>query len=1019
MSLNSTGSSNAFAVTPNRTIASLADGLTIGFTANHSITGAATLNVSGLGARPIVSSNGSALASGDIVSGQKLQVVYRSATADFQVVGDRASGTSADMTARVFPVGGIIPWPTSTAPTGWLLAYGQAVSRTTYVELFAVYGTTYGSGDGSTTFNVPDYRGRVPFGKDDMGGSAASRLTSSFGPDGTTLGATGGAQSTTLTEGNIPSHTHSFSATTSSNGDHSHTYGLNNPLNAAGGVSASIAAGSQFTTSTAGAHTHTVSGTTGATGSGTAFSNVPPGIVQNWIILALPATASAATTGVNGLLYQWSTGTTDTNPGSGKLALNNATVASATQLYISETDAAGAGMGPVLALWDDSTSTIKGTLYIYKVGSLLTFAAFTISGTMTDGGAYDKFTLTHVASGGTFVANDQLAVLFVPKGDKGDSAQLATDTTWQAKGDLAVATGNDTATILTVGADGTVLVADSAEATGVRWAAVSGTGDVTAASAFATDNRLIRSDGTGKGVQASGVTVDDSANVSGIAALSATTVELGHASDTTLARSGAGDITIEGNAVYRAGGTDVPIADGGTGASTAAGGFRALAEGISTTQGAILYRDGSQWSALAPGVNGQLLRTNGAAANPSWVSAGGTGDVVGPASTTDNAVARFDATTGKLIQNSGVIIDDSNNVSGVGTLANGTQTTTSTNASALAVGANGATNPVLKINASTALVATGVEITGAAAAARVALAAISSGTDEGLSLDAKGSGTIRLGATSTGAIEFSRPAVPTSSDGAALGTSALMWSDLFLASGAVVNFNNGNVTLTHAAGSLTVAGATTVSLGTSAALTTGTIELGHATANTLSAASGDLSIEGTVLQKAGKQTIWVPAAAMTARTTNGAASGTTELATNDIMLRSFDFDTTTEEGVGFMIAMPKSWNESTVTFKAFWTAASGSGGVAWGLAGYALSDDDAMDTAVSGQQIVTDTLLTANDMHITAESSAITIGGTPAEGDVVYFEITREVANGSDTLAVDARLIGIHLYITTNASTDA
>lgn len=183
--------------------------------------------------------------------------------------------------------------------------------------------------------------------------------------------------------------------------------------------------------------------------------------------------------------------------------------------------------------------------------------------------------------------------------------------------------------------------------------------------------------------------------------------------------------------------------------------------------------------------------------------------------------------------------------------------------------------------------------------------------------------------------------------------------------------------------------------------------------------SGGLTAAAATDLGAGKHTLWIPAAAMTARTTNGAASGTTELATNDIMLRSFDFDTTTEEGVGFMIAMPKSWNESTVTFKAFWTAASGSGGVAWGLAGYSLSDDDAMDTAVSGQQIVTDTLLTANDMHITSESSAITIGGTPAEGDVVYFEITREVANGSDTIAADARLIGIHLYITTNAITDA
>jgi len=201
--------------------------------------------------------------------------------------------------------------------------------------------------------------------------------------------------------------------------------------------------------------------------------------------------------------------------------------------------------------------------------------------------------------------------------------------------------------------------------------------------------------------------------------------------------------------------------------------------------------------------------------------------------------------------------------------------------------------------------------------------------------------------------------------------------------------------------------------------TTGGIELGHASANTLTGSSGDLLVEGTIVKKVGKETIWVPAAAMVARTTNGAASGTTELATNDVMFKSFDFDTSTEEGVGFWVAFPKSWNESTVTFAAHWTAASGSGGVAWGLAAYSFSDDDAMDTAVSGQQVVTDTLITANDMHVTADSSAITIGGTPAAGDAVYFELTREVANGSDTLGVDAKLIGVRLFFTSDASTDA
>jgi hypothetical protein len=157
---------------------------------------------------------------------------------------------------------------------------------------------------------------------------------------------------------------------------------------------------------------------------------------------------------------------------------------------------------------------------------------------------------------------------------------------------------------------------------------------------------------------------------------------------------------------------------------------------------------------------------------------------------------------------------------------------------------------------------------------------------------------------------------------------------------------------------------------------------------------------------------------MVARTTNGAATGTTELATNDVMLKTFDFDTTTEEGVQFMISMPKSWDEGTVTFVPHWTAASGSGGVVWGLAGIAFSNDDAMDTAFGTIQTSTDTLLTANDNHAGPESSAITIGGSPAAEDLVAFQVTREVADGSDTIAVDAKLIGIKLFYTVNAATD-
>jgi hypothetical protein len=168
----------------------------------------------------------------------------------------------------------------------------------------------------------------------------------------------------------------------------------------------------------------------------------------------------------------------------------------------------------------------------------------------------------------------------------------------------------------------------------------------------------------------------------------------------------------------------------------------------------------------------------------------------------------------------------------------------------------------------------------------------------------------------------------------------------------------------------------------------------------------------------GKQTVWVPAAAMTSRTTNGAASGTTESTTNKVMNKTLDFDTTTQEFAQFTIAFPKGWNESTVTFIPFWTAASGSGGVVWGLQGVALSNDDAIDTAFGTAQTSTDTLITALDVHVGPESSAITIAGTPAEGDICYFQINRTVSDGSDTLGVDAKLIGIQLLYTINSNVD-
>jgi len=208
---------------------------------------------------------------------------------------------------------------------------------------------------------------------------------------------------------------------------------------------------------------------------------------------------------------------------------------------------------------------------------------------------------------------------------------------------------------------------------------------------------------------------------------------------------------------------------------------------------------------------------------------------------------------------------------------------------------------------------------------------------------------------------------------------------------------------------------------TSQAVGFGTIELGHASDTTLSrSAAGDVAVEGTLLKKVGKETIWVPAGAMSLRTTNGPSYGSTEMATNKNMFKTLDFDTSTQEFAQFEVHFPKSWNLSTVTFQPVWSHASTATnfGVVWALQAVARSDDDAGDVAFGTEQTSTDTGGTTNDIYIGPESSAITIAGTPAAGDTVQFQIKRNPSDGSDTLAIDARLHGIRLFYTTNASTD-
>ena len=228
-------------------------------------------------------------------------------------------------------------------------------------------------------------------------------------------------------------------------------------------------------------------------------------------------------------------------------------------------------------------------------------------------------------------------------------------------------------------------------------------------------------------------------------------------------------------------------------------------------------------------------------------------------------------------------------------------------------------------------------------------------------------------------------------------------------------------TLTSCTG-LPVAG---ITASTSTALGVGTLELGHASDTTISRVSaGVVAIEGTNIAKVsdlvGLNTIWVPAAAMYARTSNGAAAGTSETTTNKVMKSTFDFDTAADEHVQFKIAFPKGWNEGTVTVIPYWShaATTTNFGVAWFIQAVAVSNDDTMEVAFGTAVSSVDTGGTTDDLYVGPTTSAMTIAGTPAEGDEVIFQIYRDVSDAGDTMAIDARLHGVKILFTTDALLD-
>jgi len=180
----------------------------------------------------------------------------------------------------------------------------------------------------------------------------------------------------------------------------------------------------------------------------------------------------------------------------------------------------------------------------------------------------------------------------------------------------------------------------------------------------------------------------------------------------------------------------------------------------------------------------------------------------------------------------------------------------------------------------------------------------------------------------------------------------------------------------------------------------------------------DATNVGTVVN--GKQTIWVPANAMTPTASNGCADiAAVETTSGRPDMYVLDFDKDSDEHAQFTVAFPKSWNLSTVTYQAFWSGLAATTGVTWALQGVAMNDNETIDVAYGTAITVDDDAQSAiEELLVSAESGNVTIAGTPADNDLTYFRIFRDVSAGNDDMAGDARLHGVKIFFTTDALND-
>ena len=190
---------------------------------------------------------------------------------------------------------------------------------------------------------------------------------------------------------------------------------------------------------------------------------------------------------------------------------------------------------------------------------------------------------------------------------------------------------------------------------------------------------------------------------------------------------------------------------------------------------------------------------------------------------------------------------------------------------------------------------------------------------------------------------------------------------------------------------------------------------------TVNLATAGATVNSAVIKTAGLDTIWVPATAMRPTSSNGCAAITdVETTAGRPDLQVLDFDKDADEAAQFSIAFPKSWNEGTITFAVYYIGLAATTGVAFGLQGVSVGDNEEADQAYGTAVVVTDDSQgDATEVLITATSGAVTLANSPAAGDISFFRLFRDVSDGNDDMAGDARVLGVKIFFTTNAANDA